>query len=230
MHTVIHELNRKKKDFFLVKDTHGKFFPCICFYFFFRAERHVFSGDRANRDAKVFFEFFDSTAEMCHSFCFFLVLFFWPSYESLSKIATKIATDVARCMCMCRIYYTGMHVGRQMAPHTKNQQRWTAVVRLPAPPPDSVQWLNSCTVVFDSKFLPVLFKPLTFNESNIASQVFAHRIGFVDYAHRLLPIPIEKLDSLSYKDFEKLEISFIAAVCIQNTLRSCREPRPFTLF
>jgi hypothetical protein len=84
-------------------------------------------------------------------------------------------------------------------------------------------------VVYEAMRLPVLFKPLSFDQSNIASQLFAHRIGFVD-SHLLLPIPIEKLDTLSYKDFAKFNISFIAAVWIQNTLRCSKNPRPFTLF
>ena len=151
--------------------------------------------------------------------------------DSVVKTGTLIATNVAKLMCEHEIVYLSLHVGRPLARHPKNRQRWVAVVELPddAELPESSKSLSCCTVVYEAMRLPVLFKPLNFNQSNIASQVFAHRIGFVD-SHLLLPIPFEKLDTLSYHTFAKFDISFIAAVWIQNTLRCTKNPRPFTLF
>jgi hypothetical protein len=142
-----------------------------------------------------------------------------------------IASSVAQKMSQNRIYYVGMHVGRVSTRRRKNRQRWVAVVQLPEVlPAEALAPLGPCTLLLDPAFLPTLFKPVSYSASNVASHIFAHRIGFIDYAHCLVSVEIEKLGTLKNSDFKKLGIPYLVGVSIQNSLRCTQEPRRFTLF
>jgi hypothetical protein len=134
-------------------------------------------------------------------------------------------------MAKNNIFYVAMHVGRVSTRRRKNRQRWVAVVQVPDTfSPEDLVPLGPCTMLFDPAYLPVLFKPLSYGSSNIASQVFAHRIGFVDYAHCLVSVEIENLCTLQNRDFKRLGIPYLVGVSIQNSLRCTQEPRAFSLF
>jgi hypothetical protein len=97
-------------------------------------------------------------------------------------------------------------------------------------PAEAIVPLGPCTLLYDPAYLPKLYKPVSYSYSNVASHVFAHRIGFIDYAHCLVSVEIEKLGTLKDRDFKKLGIPYLVGVSIQNSLRCTQEPRVFTLF
>jgi hypothetical protein len=53
---------------------------------------------------------------------------------------------------------------------------------------------------------------------------------FVEYAHCLQTVPIDRLAQFESRDFKELQVPYLYGRCVQNIMRRAQNPQPFMLF